>query len=984
METITVNKPNIPLWSGGNGSIVVNVDLAGPNEALTPGDNPIADASLQLQGGQSIALGNAGSVAIGVQAGAKFQLAPLWKGNTAAAADLATEYKLGSALGDDNLLLTLQLGANASVSAAGSFRYGALTAGATLDAGADAGFVYVRSFPRNTPFAPMLAGFFTAMRLPSGVQSPPAAGEVIALEYGGSLKFGVNASAGYELKGTKSLDIAALKLSEKYDLSVVGKLSLNAALAGRFSVEVRAGSSDGWAQVTVRRKRTRELRFAADVSVGATLDTEGLPQSGKEFLGALLGVRAKNWLNLIDSAADEAGKIQSIDDLKARLDGLAGDYIAKYAGRAIDQLTTPEVTALLGRLQKVVDSYNNLDTSAIALFDRYFDPLLDKTKELTARLQDLKSLTSWDGLKGELDPTLWNVVRQLTDGDPLGWLLGQIPGTNIPSFDALQKRVDSALDLVQNAAHEEIRKVITLAKTEFGLDHYFQILGSIDTPDKLKTTLTDEAKHFVTRLINREIDQLNGKDLKKAFDIVQKVVQAKDAFWNKFDAILKEAASQTASLKINAAYNGSDERDALIDLEIRLVDDAGQPVTSGQRFMKLAALGDFQDVLANYQPDIVRLREGKLTHNISRESALKVNIAGWHQNFSYEESYRVIVNADQQIRPTENGAINVFTTIDMTDEKQQRRKTTKAEEEMHSNFLLRFIGETRGVIGGSTFDKADQSYAIEVITGQSASYNVTFTDSRTTPAELSDAMLFAKELGLDAAGATIEGLQPMLQLKNGDYGPISAEYAVRFTETGLRRLFAAPVTAAAIREILRVIVVGNYFGQGNISDVGWLYASDDVQKLYAANGNNFVNAGSILDDAMAAGAVKVVSPIAGVHPSPISNGMEIRVLAARLFDVERDIADAFLALQDIVNSPGPIELAAFRMRLGKFGDVLNSFDSASLGDNSTFAVFDGLVRLHSTASEARSSSMALTASPDGAERHMTFILDAKEAQQAKA
>ncbi len=982
MTRILIDKSNIPLWSGTDGAVVLNANVANPNDALTVGDSPVADASFNVAGNQDIALGSASSVSIGVKAGATFKLAPAWKDHTAALGDLVTEYQLGGSLSESNVLLAMQLGADASISAAGSFKYSVLSAGATLVAGADAGFVYVRSFPRETHFGPMLNDFFKSMRLPADVSIPPAAGEVIAFEYGGFLKFGVNAAAGYEIKGTKSFDVAELKLSEHYDLSVTGKLNLNASLAGRFSVEVRRGSRDGWAQVVVRRKRTKELQFAADLTIGATLDTQGLPESGKEFLGALIGVRAKNWLNLIDSAADQAGKIQSIGDLKARLDGLAGDFISKYAGKAIDQLLPPETAALLGRLQKVVDSYNTLESSAIALFDRYFDPVLDKTKELAARLQHLKALASWDQLKGEVDPMLWNIVRQLTDGDPLGWILGKIPGTNIPSLDELQKRAGSALDMIQNAAHEEIRTIITLAKSQFGLDHFFTVLDSIDTPDKLKTALTDDAKHFVNRLINQEIDKLNGKDLKKAFEIVQKVVHARDAFWKQFDNALKQAAQQTFGLNINAAYNRSDERTALIDLEIRLMDDAGNPVPAGQRFMQLAARGDFQEVLANYQPDVVRLNEGELTHKATRESKLLFNIAGWHQDFSYMESYRVIVNADQQIRPTDSGLINVFTTIDMTDEKQRRRKSTKAEEDMHGSFMLRFIGETRGVVGGSSFNKADQSYAIDVITGRSASYNVTFTDSSTTPAELDDAMRFAKALGLDTVGATVEALKPILQVKNGRFGPITAEYAARFTEIGLSRLFASPISATDIRNILRVIVVGNYFGQGNIADVGWLYASDDVKKLYEDNGPNFVNADSILGEALQAGEVKVVSPIPGVLPGTISNVRENRILVAGLFDVERDMTGAFMSLQQVVTSPGPIALADFRKALGKFGSVLNAFDSQSLGDNSTFAVFDGLIQLHVTASQARSSSMAITASPDGQERHMTFMLQAEAALAA--
>jgi hypothetical protein len=86
------------------------------------------------------------------------------------------------------------------------------------------------------------------------------------------------------------------------------------------------------------------------------------------------------------------------------------------------------------------------------------------------------------------------------------------------------------------------------------------------------------------------------------------------------------------------------------------------------------------------------------------------------------------------------------------------------------------------------------------------------------------------------------------------------------------------------------------------------------------------------------------------------------------------MVEAFSALQRVVKSPAPISLKDFRQALEKLGDVLNSFDQSSMGDNTTFAVFDELIRLHSPESAARSSSMALTASPGGEERHIVFLL----------
>lgn len=981
LTEITVDKADIPLWKDAPGAVVIQAAVDDPRAPLVPGDNPIVVASLNIGGASGIVLGDVSSVRLGIRAGSRFTLAPIWKEHIGNAPGLVSEFDLANMLTPENMLLAIVVGADADLSVPGSFAYSVLTAGATLSAGVDARLVYVRAVPRNASFADAIRRLFGGMRLPAGVTVPPEPGEVVSLEVGGYLNFGVSASAGYDVKGTNDLDIGRLALSEHYALSIVGKMTANARLAGRFAVTVRAASDPGWARVMVCRKRTKDLHVAADLDVGVTLETQGLPASGKEFLGALIGIRAKNWLNLVSSIADEAGTIGSLEHLKVRLDGLAGDFIKHYAGKAIDELLPAEAAALLSRLERVATSYRGLDQSAIALVDRYTDPLLDKTKDLEEHLTSLAAITAWDELAGENDPVLWNIIRQLTDGEPLGWMLGAIPGTSTASLAVFKKRVNDALSLLRDAAHEEVRNIIELAKRAFGLDDLMSALASVDSPDKLKTVLSDKTRHFAERLLNRQLDKLNTRELKKAFGIVEQIVKAKDQFWQTFDDALTHAAKENISIGIHAAYASADERDALIDADVRLLNDDGTPCPAGQRFLSLAAQADFGELLAKYQPTVVRLRQGRLTHQSRTTTGVKINVVGWHQNFQYEEVYRVIVNADQQLRTTSTGMLNVFTTVDMTAEKERRRKSTKTEEELHTNFVLRFLGETRVMPGQRKFDQQTREYLIDVITGQCASYNVTFTDARTTPKQLQRAMLYAKTLGLDTAGATQEAIAPLLDLSDGHFGPVTTEYNVRFTEVGLANLFTRRLPpqelAAAVRGILTRVVLANYVGQGNIADVGWLYASDDVKRLYDDARNNFINTDSPLGDALHAREVSVTSPIPGIRPGRIANTFAIRSLAARLFDLEREMTQAFHELQDVLHETGGINLERLSERLKTFGKVLECFDNSTLGDNTVFAVFDGLVQLATPAEQARSSALAITITKGGKTHQLVFTLQAQ-------
>jgi hypothetical protein len=933
-----------------------------------------------VQAGKGFTLGPTGSVQLGVSANTTARIAPIWKDQYAGVADLVERFELKESLTADNLLLACQFGGGANVSAAGSFKYSLLSGSATLQAGADASIVYVRAFPRNTPLHPMLEETFREMKLPAAVEAPPLPGEVVVFEYGGYLRFGASVSAGYEIKGTKSFEIRDLKLSERYALAVVGSLGASASLAGRYSIEVRAASDPDWARVVVRRSRSEELSISADLKVNASLVSQGLPRSGKEFLGALIGTNAKNWLNLIDSAAGRVGKITDIEALKDELDTLSASFIERYAGKALDLLDSTELPNLLKRLNEAVASYRNLEKTAVAVVDRFLDPLTDSADELMSHLDTLLKLTSWNQLKGKMNPFLWNVVQQLTGGDPLGWILGQTTGPDA-TLAAMKKRAKDAKELISGTAHEEIRKLVRLAKSEFGLDHFFNVLDSVDTKEDLKKTLTKPVKGFVERLIGRAVDSLEGRELKSAFELIKEIAGKRKQFWDTFDKALETAASQKFSLAISEAYKSASERTALIDIEVRLRRE-GEPFPAGLQMLREAAHGDFVNLLSEFQPEVVRIRKAAFTSRLSEESTVGINIAGWHRNFNYSAVWRVITASSQQIRTTPAGGINVFTQVDMTVSSEGRRKTTKSEEKMTTNFLLRYLGETRNVIAGSTFDEDDLQYAIEVITSQTAQYESTFTDSNTSEEELRDYFRFAKALGLDAAGATADAVAPMIRKQGDGYGAVSGEYKVQFSEAGLKHLFASATTDSQIRTLLRRIVLANYIGRGNIAEVAALYASNKVRELYENHGPNFIHAGSILADALRAREVVPEDVIPGVKVPSVSNQVASRVLVAGLLEIEADLIEAFRELRTILTSGVPIPLDQFESRLQRFGNALTRFDKRDLGDNSIFAVIDGLIAL-STSAAARSSALSFGfTGTDGKPKQLLFASQAAKAAAA--
>jgi hypothetical protein len=102
-----------------------------------------------------------------------------------------------------------------------------------------------------------------------------------------------------------------------------------------------------------------------------------------------------------------------------------------------------------------------------------------------------------------------------------------------------------------------------------------------------------------------------------------------------------------------------------------------------------------------------------------------------------------------------------------------------------------------------------------------------------------------------------------------------------------------------------------------------------------------------------------------------------RVHGARLIERRALVCARFKALASLLGpGTGPISVSELEGRMRGFGDALNAFDDFDNGDNSIFAVFDGLIALRTAAEKARGSSLTFTSTKDGAEHTKVFALQA--------
>ncbi len=509
----------------------------------------ILDVEATASGSQPMALGGEGSWTLSVKSSDAVRLLPVWPANEKAAAQYRLEQHF--AANPDTVGLVLTVGASAEGTFEGQFRYSVLTASANVAAGGDLSFVFCYPYPADTPAGAMIEDFFGRVRLPATLSAAPPAGELVKFEYGGYLNFGGGLGAGYEIDGTPSAAISDLVLSEHYDLSVIGKLNFTARLGGFFSVETRASDRPAWTNVVVRKTRASEFTAAADASVGMMSDLEGAPDQPNEFLGALLGVNVKNWLNLLD----DVGRAKSWDDLVSRLDPLAIDYLKALLGKEPGSGTFTELVAKAGR---IASDHRAFDPAVVSAFDRYFDKLTDPEagKDLAAALTKVAHLPSWSALEGEVNPLVWKLVNELTDGDPLGWVVGKAVG-------GLQKRAEGVLDLGNADAHADLHAAVSLIKKEFGLTPLFDELAKIGTVADLKTQGGRRLDGLVERLLGEDLKKLSNTQLGGLVTRIRQLLDAAGKFEERAYAQFKEAAKHTLTFNLHAEYlEGREQRGA--------------------------------------------------------------------------------------------------------------------------------------------------------------------------------------------------------------------------------------------------------------------------------------------------------------------------------------------------------------------------------------------------------------------------------------
>lgn len=962
-----LEKDKIPI--GQIGSCALEVQVPDPGKPL-PLDMPtLLSVKAAVKTGDKWSWGGDASAKLGLDAQTHCSLAVLSVKTADVHKDAIKRYGLSDFVTKGGPVLLLEVGADAGLSASGSFRYGVLKTGVTLKAGAEGSAGWARPFDPLAPSLHVLENFFTGLALPADMAVAPAPGEVTVFEYSGDLKLGASVGAGFEAKGSSSVDIGDLHLTENFKGAAIGKLAVSASVSGRFAVEVRAPEArngvpvKGWARVVVRRSRSKTLSAAAGVSVEASLKTDGLPGDPKAFFGALLGVAVGNWLNLADQILGKLDGVTDLSSLETKLDGLAKAYVEAWLGKKIPELVGPAGLEAFAKIQEVVKAYQNAEPDALALFDRYFEPEAKKVLDCLAAIQ---KATSWEQFQGQVDPMAWDVVERLTGGDPLGAMIGglsDVTDTPLPTLAELQAKAQKTADAIRDLAHGEISRYIQLAKKEFGLDPLMAKLDEVDSPEKLAALAGTSAGHLVARLTGTMLDStLTKRQLNDLFRGLQKIQAAWKGAGDTIRKLLEEAANIDLKLELAAGYARTDERDALVDAEFNLAD------ATGRACFRKAVLGGFAGLLAESlpTPGVWRLNAGAFTRKLLRKRTFQVAVLGWHEGFHYQAMSQVLTQCTQRVLPAEGGTLIVNTTLTAISEQDAKRQ----DEERHAKFALALAAVSHAGAGGSGFDTQTQQFLVETATAKSAAYALRFVDGDTRPDELKDYLAFAQSAGLGSADALFDTLVPMIRPQGEGFGKVAADYNVKFTKEALAGVFARPITESELHGILGPIVLGRFAGDPSIAPAGWAFFMKAGLERFKLDGLNLATQQGL--DIRAASFPAPPSFVPPKMPLVLSQ-YHVRDLVV-LYTMERDLFKAWTALVKLVGSTAPKQPSEIQTALDKFLRACSKLQWFSGERNLLFAFFDGLARLMSPGTKEMASTLAVSfTATDGTPREVRFV-----------
>ncbi|HEY6392221.1 MAG TPA: hypothetical protein VIX89_13130 [Bryobacteraceae bacterium] len=918
-----------------------NLELDNPGEAwqsvvasggfFTPDITNIATLKVALNT-KPLQLGEPGGLKfnVGVTAASNNQIELIWPGVDN---PVLTAFGLQSLLTPGKVYAHVLLSGTADATASGAFPIGPLTNTTfSIGGGGNVAFEFLKLYdPKALNALELLRDLLGSLRFPQKighVAEIPAAGEVSANRYGGYLKLNGAVSWGYSFSGSQAFSLPSqLKLQFDYKLQLMAAATIGYQIAGDFSIEARRGSQPNWVRFVVRKNRTSQFDFAADFSLDAQADLNGLPPSADDFLSKLLGSDAQTVLGTLSQATNLSTVAALEADVGKYLDGFVLQLADPFIGKVLNDSVVKE---FLAKAKQVLDAYDNVDQTIIHLYEEY----LGKIPELTTVINDLAAITTRDGLQQIApDSGAWAVIQKLWSGPIFDLLLKQ------EAFQEYSKKINAVKDFLDNGP-QEIKQFIAKLKSEFPLDQLFQKLSQMDAQG-LQNLADTKLQGLVEKIIGKAFEELQSvPDFTKAIQTVHSTLQKIQDFKTTWYAKLTKAVHQSFALQLHYAYSRAAKNAELLDLEIDLSNPAGPALASA------ASRGDFAGALEQYRAVFVKINSGVFTHSVARSAQLHINLFGRQ----FDSLVQVIHNAQDAIQEQPGGLLHVYTTKDSI----QESKKNKAEQ-IQSNLALSIVGQASQAEGSP-------APVLEAIHSMGVEYSLVQNSDRPTVKRLTQFLEMAEFLHIiPDRNAFVKDLST--QFPSG-LGKVSLSYAVNFDTADLGAAFkiSSPVLRKQARDALRSLIAARYL---TLDEPFWAarafcFIDDGIFQQYFADSQAFLTAAIVYTEpAWFNGTSKDIRR--QLPFDLLGAAVDVNRLAlSTLFNIQLSYEDALVKLAELASSGQPVPIADLDRASAKFVSMAADVDRYKA--NAFFCVLDSLVR---QATGPRPSALMMQITPPG-------------------
>lgn len=946
MFQFPINPKSVSTSLGGVGQLTLSTPdgawktLIQTAKPFSPSVSQVAAVDFQIQGAKQFAFGAPNGVQLGVTASASStnQISLIWPGQSDPA---LADFGLDANFDASQLYARVSLSGKADGSARGTWPVGPLSATFGVAAGGALTYDRLKLYPKTEIAGRILGDLIGGVRLPqqlASVDSIPAAGEVLATRFYGYLKADAGVTWGYSLTGSRSTNIKDLSLDLQYALQIGGSVSASYQLADDLRIEALRGDADGWLRVVVKKDKSSEFNIKGDFGFTGTPTLNGLPSSADDFLTKLLGADVGTYLGYLQTAQTYSS-LDQLQQLAGRLGQQTVQNLSqKWIGAALNNSTFQQ---FLGVAKRVVDEYRNIDSRILQFYSDY----VGKLPELQALMTEFQKIESTAAFEKITNPATIEQIRKIWNERFPNLLVSD---AEVAEF---QKWFGLASDFLNGDPSKEIRDLISVLKQDFPLDSLLNQLAQFDTPEKLQALADTKLQGLVERIVGKTFEEIQKTEVSKIFEQVNQTITKIENFKRAWYQKLTEVFQKTYTFDLVAAYTRADQDTALIDIQVNLAAAAGPAIA------REATAGDFTRALRTYDPAVVKIANGLLTHNLTKTGLINVNLFGWTSDRFVE----LVQNTEEALQPQAGGLLHVFTTSTSID--QKITKGGRNKETAASKFLLRTVADRFQQTGAT--DSKTNEYIVQTLNSLSVDYTLDEAQDVADAADLRNDLDLAQFLGLlasaDAMAATLRQQFP------GGLGEVTVSYVVRYDDSAVRDAFSLSNSAVetTARQTMRKFISTKYQNlpvTAQIRPLGAAYASAEVYALYQ---KGF----TALRDANIAVKAK------GSASQALSPALKASLIT--LFNIEqsyvRRLRELNGTIQSLAAGKGSVSLDDLNSDAERFVSMADDMDRYR--ENAFFAVFDKLVRAGGGASK---SSMILTITPPGGQA-VTKILSSAAA-----